>query len=308
MSISNRSYSAGHFALELDGHSPAYLKSVDGGWMKHAVVDEPIGGNVLRVKHASVAEIDPVVFDFGGSSSSPVLKWISDSWAQEWSRRSGQITHADFNLNATVEHQFSDALITETTFPTLDGASKDAVYIKVKFQPEAVVTQQASGSHKLSSVIGPRQKMWLCANFGLRITGVDGLDFVNKIESFTIKQGVKKMYVGARRLPVLAPSKIEFPNISGTIAAAHAGGLHDWYESYVKNGQKDKKAQKEGSIEFLDPTLGTILFRVNLKEVGIIGLNMVQSTANQDQIKRMKFDLYVGKMELDGKDGMDPVG
>ena len=64
------------------------------------------------------------------------MKWIQGSWRKEFGRRNGQITHADFNLNKQVEHEFYEALITETTFPTLDGGSKDAAYLKVKLQPE----------------------------------------------------------------------------------------------------------------------------------------------------------------------------
>ena len=134
----------------LDGlATTAYLKSVDGGWAKHALVDESIGGENPRIKHASVAEIDPISFEFGMAGSNSILQWIQSSWRKDWQRKSGEITHADFNYKATFSHQFSDALITETTFPALDGASKEAAYVKVKFQPEAIVTQKEKGQFSL---------------------------------------------------------------------------------------------------------------------------------------------------------------
>jgi len=54
-----------------------------------------------------------------------VLKWIQASWRRQWSRRNGQINHANFNLYKTFEHEFFDALISETTSDAR-RASKDA--------------------------------------------------------------------------------------------------------------------------------------------------------------------------------------
>src|ERR1041385_1929439 len=138
-----QSFTAGHFELQIDGHvTTAYLKSVDGGYMRAALVEEPIGPENLRIKHTSVADVEPFTVDFGISGANEVLKWLQQSWRKNWSRRNGQITHANFDLYKTFEHEFYDALITETTFPTLDGASKDAAFMKIKIQPENVITRQ----------------------------------------------------------------------------------------------------------------------------------------------------------------------
>src|SRR4051794_4894696 len=115
MTLQKRSYTAGHFELQIDGHATtAYLKSVDGGYVKQAMIDEPIGPENLRVKHSSVAEIEPMSIDFGLSGAGEVLKWIQGSWRKKWARRNGQITHANFDLYRTFEHEFYDALISET--------------------------------------------------------------------------------------------------------------------------------------------------------------------------------------------------
>jgi hypothetical protein len=298
--LTKDSYTAGHFELVIDSApTTAFLKSIDGGWAKHSVIDEPIGPNNMRIKHASLLEIDPVQFEFGLSGANSVLKWIQESWNKNPSRRSGQITHGDFNNHAKLEHHFSDALILETTFPALDGASKDAAYIKVKFQPEGVMTKKGDGK-PLRGAHGSKQKMWLCSGFRLNIDGIDEMKYANKIESFTIKQGVKKMQIGSQRLAELIPTKIEFPNLSGTISMAYADKLVKWHDDYVLKGKADPSAQRTGSLEFLSPDKHKTLFRINLKEVGLLSTNVVASTANQDAIKRAKFDLYVGSMELDG--------
>jgi tail tube protein gp19 len=295
-----RSFTAGHFELQIDGHpSTAYLKTVDGGYVRAALMDEPIGPENHRIKHTSVVEIEPFSVDFGISGADHVLKWIQQSWRKSFSRRNGQISHANFDLYQTFQHEFYDALITETTFPALDGASKEAAYIKIKVQPERVVTKKTGGG-RVQSNLGPKQKLWMCSGFRLKIDGLPDIEYTNKIESFTIKQGVRKFYTGEDRFPQIEPTKIEFPSISGTISLGYADGLIKWYDHYVVKGQADPKAQKSGSLEFLAPDRAQTLFRINLYEVGLHHLAMVQSQANADQIKRMKFELYVGRMDLDG--------
>lgn len=298
--LEKRPYTAGHFELQIDGHaSTAYLKSVDGGHVRASLVDEPIGPENARIKHTSTVDIEPFTIDFGISGAGEVLKWIQASWRKDWSRRNGQITHADFNLKSTYEHEFFDALIAETTFPTLDGASREAAYMKIKIQPEKVVTRKSAGKD-IKSKLGSKQKMWMPSAFRLRIDGVDEMQYANKIEGFTIKQGIKKLYTGIDRFPQIEPTKIEFPNVSGTIALEYADKLLEWGDKYIKTGMRDNKAQKTGALEFLAPDKSKVIFRINLFEVGIHNLQIVQSTANSDQIKRAKFELYVGKMDLDG--------
>jgi hypothetical protein len=299
-----KSYTSGHFELSIDGRkTTAYLKSLDGGYGRHNLIDERVGPENLAIKHSAVADTDPFSFEFGMSGANDVLKWIQSSWQKNPKPANGEIVHADFNMTPTFTHQFQGALITETTFPALDGASKEAAYIKVKCQPYATAVTKGGGG-KLSGRFSDKQKAWLCSGFRMEIDDVPGMEFVNKIDSFTIKQGVKKMYTGKFRHPELIPTKIEFPNITGTISAANADGLLDWYNKYVVKGTADLGAQKTGFIEFLNPSKSKVLFRLLLADVGILNLQMLQSTANADQIKRVKFELYVGRMELDTMSGM----
>lgn len=41
------------------------------------------------------------------------------------------------------------------------------------------------------------------------------------------------------------------------------------------------------------------MLRINLYQVGLKSLSIVPSKANEEQIKRVKFDLYVDRMEID---------
>lgn len=300
MTLDKRSYTAGHFELLIDGHaSTAYLKSVDGGFTKAQLVDEPVGPSNERIKHTSVVEIDPFTIDFGISGADDILRWIQGSWNKKYSRRNGVVSHANFNLKKTFEHEFQEALITETSFPALDGSSKEAAYMKIKIQPEFVRTKKLSGNDPAKGSLGTKQKMWMASGFRLNIDGIDEMKYTNKIEAFTIKQGIKKFYVGQERFPQVEPTKIEFPHLVGTIALEYADKLLEWHEKYVMQGQSDPKAQKTGSLEFLTPQRDKTIFSINLYEVGLMSLQVLPSQANQDMIKRVKFELYVGRMDLD---------
>lgn len=296
----SKSYTAGHFELQIDGHkTTTFLKSVDGGWAKANVVDDPMGGSSGRVKHLTTVEIEPMSLEFGLSGSTHILEWIQGSWNRKWARRNGQISHADFNLKQTFEHWFYDALITETTFPALDGASKEGGYLKCKIQPERVVTKSAAGP-SIGGDHNLKQKMWTPSSFRFTLDQIDDMQYANKIESFTIKQGVKKLYTGADRFPLVEPTKIEFPNITGTISLAYADKLLKWQRDYIQSGTKDPKAQMSGAIEFLSPDRASTIFRIDLFEVGLLSASIQQATANADQIKRVKFEMFVGSMKLAG--------
>jgi len=295
------SYTAGHFELQIDGHkTTTFLKSVEGGWAKANVVDDPVGAHSERVKHLATLEYDPISIEFGLAGAGKVLQWVQGSWNRKFDRRNGQISHADFNLKQTFEHWFYDALITETTFPTLDGSSKDPGYIKCKIQPEGAKLVTSPAATSLGGQSTPKQKLWHPSAFRFTIDQFDGMEYTNKLESFTIKQGVKKLYVGADRFPQLEPTKIEFPNLSGTISLAKAANLLKWHQEYVTSGKIDPKGQLTGSIEFLTPDRASTIFRIALFDVGLMSASILPSTANADQIKRVKFEMFVGKMTLDG--------
>lgn len=300
MKLESRSYTTGHFELLIDGHATtAYVKSVDGGHIKATPVDEPIGSSTHRVKHTSTVDIEPISIEMGVADANDVLTWIEKSWKQKFERRHGQITHANFDLFPTFEHEFFEALITETTFPALDGSSKDPAYLKLKIQPEYVKQRKAASKQRLQPRYPKNQKTWSPSNFRFSIEGIPEMLYTNKIESFTVKQGIKKHYTGEDRFFQVEPTKIEFPGLSFTIALEYADKLLAWHEQYVNKGQRDNKAQKHGSIEFLSPDLKKTLFEIRLFEMGLHTCHVVSSTANADPIKRVKGEVYVGRMEID---------
>ena len=118
-----------------------------------------------------------------------------------------------------------------------------------------------------------------------------GFEYTNKIEAFTIKQGVKKSFVGEHRFPEIEPTKIEFPHIVGTIGLDYADDLLKWRDRYHRDGGDEPGNQHTGELEFLAPDKKTTIFSISLWEVGLHKLALQQSQANQDSMKRVKFEL-----------------
>ncbi len=300
--LTTRATATGHFELMIDGcETPCYLKSVEGGFVKAGVIDEPIGIDLMRIKHTTVREVEPITAEIGVAGATDVLKWIKSSWKKEWNRRNGHIVHANYDLKSVVEQWYYDALITETTFPALDGGGKEAAFLKIKFQPERIEIKNGD-SNLLKGNIGTKQKTWQTAGFRLRIDGVD-VSNTKKIESFTIKQGTKRVGVGNMRFQELEPTKIEFPAITGHIAYAHAGPLVKWHNEFLVKKSADPAAERNGALEFLAADKKTVIFSIKLMNVGLSSLSIPKSDGNQDALRICKFELYVGSMDIEGKGG-----
>jgi hypothetical protein len=63
-----------------------------------------------------------------------------------------------------------------------------------------------------------------------------------------------------------------------------------------------------GAIEFLTPDRASTIFRIDLFDVGLLSAAIQQGTANSDQIKRVKFEMFVGKMTLSGPGSLGLAG
>jgi hypothetical protein len=76
----------------------------------------------------------------------------------------GAVQALDHDLVVMQEQEFWEALVTETTIPALDGASKEPFYMNVKFQAERSKHNIKPGK-KAKAVSDDLQKHWSPANF-----------------------------------------------------------------------------------------------------------------------------------------------
>ena len=99
----------------------------------------------------------------------------------------------------------------------------------------------------------------------------------------------------------LVPHKIEFPNLIVHMSAANAAPVRAWHE-VSKRGLDF--AGYTGCLEFLDPTRTFPLFRLNLADINIVDCNFVRAEASAEAIKRVRFELSIGSMDVDDISGM----
>jgi len=298
----NRSYVSGNSALTLDGVNCGFLKSVDGGAISAEVIREPAGPGYFVKKHIGQPKYEDLTVQVGFSMSKPLYDWIAQSWKMNYTRKNGSIVAMDQSLTPKSERQFTQALLTETTIPAMDGASKEPAYITLKFSPETIRSASPSGGDKPGESGKNEQKMFLPSNFRFEIDGID-CSKVNKVESFTVKQAAVKDDIGDARDRLQEPGKLEFPNLKITVAEVAAQPFIDWHRTFVIEGKSDESGEKSGSLSFLSPNRQEVLATIKFYNMGIFRIQSEKGEANADQIRRLEVEMYVERMEFQyGKD------
>ncbi|MFI5263995.1 MAG: phage tail protein, partial [Candidatus Kapaibacterium sp.] len=244
-----RGYSAGHYALDLDGRSAGWLQSVEGGHATSDLINEVSGPDNIPKKHIDRATYEDITVNCGTGMSKGMYQWISDAFNHNYTRKDGAIIQADYNYKELSRLNFYDALITEVGLPALDASSKDACKMSIKIAPEWT---RAKKGDSTKSITGPydntKQKIWLPANFRLKIDGLEEpCKRVNKIEAITVKQS------SASSLPL----KIYIPS-------GDAAPFYQW-------NQDNSSVGKNGSLEYLADD-GSSIFTLIFSSLGIAKL------------------------------------
>ena len=290
-----RSFAGGAFSLDLDGVNCGFVQSVEGGAITAEVIEErPTAGSFFTKKHIGQPKYEPTSLAIGFGMAQNVYDWIAASWTPSYQRKDGSIVASDASLKAKTERQFFHALITETTFPALDGTAKTPGYITVKFAPELTRTAAASGTLTAPKVLPAKQ--FVPSNFRFELDGLP-CQRVRRIESITVTQTPAQDIIGQARVPTIEPVKIEFPNLQVTIAQADEGPWSQWHEDFVVKGECDDAHEKGGAIVLLAPNKKDELGRITLGHVGIFGLRSGAAAA-PGQVATFTVDLYVEQMQL----------
>ena len=292
MASNVRSYVGGNLALDLEGTKCGFLKGIDGGAVTADVITEAVGADYFVRKHIGGPKYEDITLEIGFSMAKPIFSWIADSWEMKLQRKKGSIIACDYKLQAQTQRDFFDAMIVETVIPALDGASKEAGYIKVKLSPETIRTAKASG--KIEG--GAKQKIFVASNFSLDIPGLD-CKRVSKIDSFTVKQSVAAERVGELRDMEKEPGRIEFPNLKITFSETSAQSWRDWFEDFVVKGNSGEDKEKNGTLTFLSPNRQDKLASINLFNLGIFRLADA-TPGGADAIHRVSAELYCERMQF----------
>jgi hypothetical protein len=295
-----RAYSAAHFVLELDGKKDiGIIRSVDGGGVKSEIVTYQMGDTHDLWRQIGKPKYEDLKLEFSMSFSKEFYVWIQAFFQGDVVRKSGAIAAGDFHYKERARREFKDALISEITFPKLDGSDKNACYMQATVVPETLRFAKGSNAD-LQPIIGSlRQKLWSASNFNLVLEGPfgEGCKRCTKIDSFTIKQQVQEYHAGEVRDSIRVPGILEFPNVTFYVPEADAQPFIDHYTKYGIGGEVQKSTRYTGAIELRDNSASD-LCRVNLFGVDLASVSTDKSEAGSDKIKETKIEISVERMEF----------
>lgn len=295
----NRAYSAAHFALALDGNAAVGLfKSVEGGNIKTELIKYQNGAQHPTFLRLGKPKYDDIKVQVGMAMSAPFYQWIEKFFAGEPVRKTGAIIAADFYYRERARRDFDQAMITEVTFPKLDGGDKGAVYMGVTISPETITYAAGSGAAIVANDGFEKQKLWAACHFKFRLDGFeDACRRVTKVDSFTIKQKAIEYAQGGLRAPIKVPGRMEYPNLAFYVPEADAQPFVDYHTRRVINGELQADARMHGVITTHD-NKGEDLFELEFWGSEIFAVTHDKSDASSEEIKQVKVELCIEKMKF----------
>lgn len=279
--------------LELDGQAVGAPHSASGGGAV-ATVGEFLDSEFVVRKQPTNIRYDPLQLEVGSGMSAPFFDWVASFFDRSLQRKTGALVTTDFNFQQAARREFQDAIVTEVSFPTLDGASKDPVFLTVAIQPEFAQFQLAKGG----KVTPPssKSKIWTASNFRCSIEGLEeATTRVAKIDAFSVKM---KSVESVGDLRFDSPVYLEIENIVLTIPFAGVQPFLDWFDDFVIKGNNGPEAEKSGFIEWLAPNGQDVLLSIELGQIGIVSIGESKQDAGTERAARFQVELYVEEMKL----------
>jgi hypothetical protein len=290
-----RPYSAGVFALDLDGAIVGFLRSVEGGFPKaNIVVNDRTPDNVTK-KHVANIRYEDITIQVLPTASKSLFDWINQTWQGKPARKNGSIASGSYDRKELSRVDFTNALITETTIPAMDSALKEPGFLTVKFSPEH--TQMRSGSGALLAGPATTSKVWLPSNFRLEIGGLD-CSRVSKVDSFTIKMTTAQDNIGRVREATKVPGKLEIPNLVFYVPEVFAKSFYDLQNSFLLGGKNGDAQELNGKLYLLDQTRTGVLLQIGLNNLGLVSVSPEKAEANSDLVRRVRVEMYCERMDL----------
>jgi hypothetical protein len=295
--LTDRSFTAGRFALDVGGYNVGFLKKFSGMAMEADIVANDLGPDVQQKKHVSNIKWTAGKATVGIGMGKGMYDWIKQSFDKSYSMKNGWLVSGDFNYKAQTRLDFEDALITEVTVPKLDGSSKDAAYFDITFEPERVRWAKG-GQEDIRANVGPKQKAWLCSNFRVEIGDGKVLPCsrIASVDSFTWKCAIAADQIGIHREPTKHPAKVTVPDLKLSISMADHQPWADLAKKWFVDGHHEEGDETTGRIVFLGPDMKKELGEINLERVGFKKFSKDDLEANSEKIARFSVELYIEKM------------
>lgn len=301
MAQNARSYTAGRFALDIDGNNAGFLKKFSGLSMEADLATHDLGPDNVQKKNVTRVKWAPGNISIGIGMGNDVYQWMKSAFDKNYIRKNGSIVAADFNYKAQQRLDFYEALITSITIPVLEGQSKESAYFDVAFDAERVEWKSAGGED-IRGKIGPKQKAWLCGAYRVEIGNLP-CNGVSKVaggdgKGMTWSCSVVADEIGTTREPTKVPAKVSVPDITLTVSGKDHQQWADAAKKFLVDGNSLESDEMTGRIVFLSPNLKEEIGELELMNVGFKSFKHFTLEANSENIARFDVTLYVEQMKF----------
>lgn len=267
------------FVVSVGGTQLTTAKSVDGGNVVVDVVKETsVEGRAgsFPKKRPGGTHIEPLVLEVGPSV--PTTTWISEALNGNAPPKPMSVSTLDFDFKEVSRTEFSSARLVQVDFPALDGASRDAIYTQLTFQPDSVRRAAGSGLDMRSGAYGVPPHPFMAGNFKVTIGSLPCAR-VATVAPITVKTG---------------PNGYSISNLILTISPVDQKPWQDWQDATLKDRPENSDAnEKTGTIDYMSQDMQKSLARISLKGLGLVRLANQKREANQETTARFTAEMYV---------------
>ncbi len=264
-----RSYTAGRFALDIDGVSTGRLAGVDGGHSEgNVIVEDQQPGDNIQKKHIAGVKYEDFTVQVGAGMGAGMYSWIQDSFDKGPTPRHISIASYD-SSGKEKSRRAASAAITSLTVPALDRSTKYEAYCALGLEVQGTVTNRPPQGTQFQAT--GKRKPFLTQNGVFEIDGID-TSRVATVDSFTWTCSV------AADGSVL----MEVSDLGITFPRADASSWQEWYRNMISGGGGD---ERKGALTLVGADGGEVV-TFSFSNVGLYKLYSV--TGEVQPVGRVK--------------------
>ena len=275
------SYSAGKFALEVNGVMAGWLKDVAGCGVEAPTRE--IQTTVGYDKQPGATAYGTCQMRFGMSMTPAFYKWVGDAIRGAGTSRNVSIVQTDFNYKEIGRLELTNALISRFTLPALGGPA-EALYFEVALAPLTIRSLKGSGAAVSSSLV--QQKIAQTSYFRATIGDLPSAK-VAPIDAWSVNIPVPER--SGELMKVAAPRAMA-GDLSLAVSEADADAWQGWVETSLIQGNP---SEKSATIEILNATLDQVFAKFSLTGVGLQAADLFGKSPTSDGAKKRAYTLYV---------------
>jgi len=289
--IKGSALSPGRVGLELDGTFMCFLNSVEGGNAFADILPEAVSPDMIQRKRPGPVRFEDIVIEVPlGGNAKPLASWITETLTKGSTPRNGAIVYADFNNTEVKRLEFSNAILTEVIVLAASAAEgKKPAALTLRIVPQTTRLVGATG--KVLAALGVKSKNIASGNFRFNVQGLEkSCGRVSKVDSIVARRATQGTAVGQERLKQSAPGVLDCSIVRIALPEADAGPFYQWFDDMVLNGKNG--AERAGLLEWLDPTLTTVVASVQLAGLGIVRYAPEPINVGAERLGQVQVDMY----------------